>query len=75
MRWAGHVESMGKRKCSYRVLVGNLRTTWKPPVIDGRIISRWIFRKRGGGVDRIKLAQNGDRWWVIVKDLMNLRIP
>jgi len=23
MRWVGHVASMGKRKCSYSVLVGN----------------------------------------------------
>jgi hypothetical protein len=42
--------------------------------IDGRIISKWIFKKRfgGRGVDRIELAQDMDKWWV--NAIMNLQV-
>jgi len=49
----GHVARMGERRSVYRVLVrkpkrkkGHLRD----PVVDGRIIIRWIFRKWGVGI-------------------------
>jgi hypothetical protein len=45
VRWAGHVERMGER-CVYRVLLGNLR---EGPVVDERIILRWIFRRWDAG--------------------------
>jgi len=28
-----------------------------------------------GGIDWIDLAQNGDRWRVLVNEIMNLRVP
>jgi len=28
-----------------------------------------------GGMEGIKLAQDRDRWWVLVNAVMNLRIP
>ena len=28
-----------------------------------------------GGMDWIKLAQDRDRWWVLVNVVMNLRVP
>jgi hypothetical protein len=37
--------------------------------LDGRIISKRIIMKwdeGGGDVDRIKLAQDRDRWWALV---------
>jgi hypothetical protein len=43
--------------------------------IDRRIISRWIFRKWSGGMDWIDLAQDRDRWQVLVNIVMNLWVP
>jgi hypothetical protein len=46
------------------------------PDIYGRIILRWLFRKWDvGGMDWIKLAQDRDRWWALVKVETNLRVP
>jgi hypothetical protein len=47
MRWAGHVERMGKRRGIYSVLVGRPERTnhLEDPGIDGRIILRCVFRK------------------------------
>ena len=28
-----------------------------------------------GGIDRIDLAENRDRWWVLVFAVMNLQVP
>jgi hypothetical protein len=43
--------------------------------LDGRIILRWIIRKWDGRMDWIDLAQDRDRWWVLVNEVMNLRVP
>jgi len=47
MRWTGHVGHMGDRRGVYRVLVGKLegRRHLGDPVLGGRTILRWIFRK------------------------------
>ena len=29
----------------------------------------------GGGVDWIDLAQDKDRWWALVNDVMKLQVP
>jgi hypothetical protein len=42
MRWAGHVAHIGDRRSAYWVLVGRPEDL----VIDGRIILKWIFKKK-----------------------------
>jgi hypothetical protein len=42
--------------------------------VDGRIISKWIFKNGDvGDVDYIDLAQDGDRWRALVIAVMNFR--
>jgi hypothetical protein len=50
------------------------RDQLEDPGIDGRIILRWIFRKRYLGMDRIDLAKDRDRCWTLVYAVMNLRV-
>jgi hypothetical protein len=52
MRWAGHVERMGKRRGVYRFLVGKpeIKGPFGSPVIDGNIILKWIFREMNVGL-------------------------
>jgi hypothetical protein len=52
LRWTGHVARMGERRGVYRVLVGNLweRDHLGEADVNGKIILRWIFRKRDVGV-------------------------
>jgi hypothetical protein len=45
------------------------------PDVDGRIILKWIFKTRDGSMDWIELAQDRDRWRVLVNAVMNLRVP
>jgi hypothetical protein len=46
------------------------------PSIGGRIILTWIFEKwDGGSMQWIDQAQDRDRWRILVKAVINLRIP
>jgi hypothetical protein len=77
MRWAGHVARIGGEVCT-GVWWGNLRKRdqWGDRSLDGGIIVRWIFKEvRCGGMDFIELAQDRDRWRVLVNAVMNLRVP
>jgi hypothetical protein len=68
---------MGEGRGVYRILV------WRPegrnhlgdPGVDGRIISKWILKTWDRGMDWTELAQDRDRWRVLVNTVMNLRVP
>ena len=46
------------------------------PVVDERIILRWIFRKWDVGcMDWIHLDQNRVRWRTLVNAVMKIRVP
>jgi hypothetical protein len=62
---------------AYRILVG--RSEGKRPLgrpgIDGRIILNWIFKRWGGEAWTglmIDVAQDRDRWQVLVNTVMRL---
>ena len=44
------------------------------PCVDGRIILKWILKKRGGGIGWIDLVQDRDNWWTLLDAVMNLRV-
>jgi hypothetical protein len=75
MRWAGHVARMGERGV-YRVLgkpegkrsLGRPRRRW----VDIRMDLQEVGC---GHVDWIGLAQDRDRWLMLVSAVMNLRVP
>ena len=78
MRWAGHVARMGEEMGVHRVLVG--KPEGKRPL--GRPRRRWVDNIRMdlqevgcGYVDWIGLAQDRDRWRMLVSTVMNLRVP
>jgi hypothetical protein len=45
------------------------------PGVDGKIILKWIFKQRDGGMEWIEPAQDRDRWRALVNAVMNLRVP
>jgi hypothetical protein len=45
------------------------------PGVDGRIILKLIFKKWDGSMDWIELAQDRDRWRVLVNAVVNLWVP
>jgi len=77
MRWAGHVARMGEERGVYRVLVRKPEA--KRP--QGKPRRRWVDNIRMdlqdmgcGYMDWIGLAQDRDRWWTLVSEVMNLRV-
>jgi hypothetical protein len=44
------------------------------PGLDGGIILKWIFEKRGRGINWIDLAVDRDRWRVLVNVATSLRV-
>jgi hypothetical protein len=70
IRWAGHVERMGRIEVCTGFLWGSLRERgyWGHQDIDGRIILRWIFRKLEGvvgtGWNWLRIGTGGGHLWV-----------
>ena len=78
MKWDGHVTHMDEERGVYRVLVGE--PEGRRPL--GRPRLRWVDNIRTdlqevecGQVDWIGLAQDRDRWRMLVSAVMNLRVP
>ena len=69
---------MGEERGVYRVLMGKPEA--RRPL--GRPRHRWVDNIRTdlqevecGYMDWIGLAQDTDRWWMLVSAVMNLRVP
>jgi hypothetical protein len=45
------------------------------PGVHGRIILKWIFKKWGGDMDWVEVAQDTDRWRALVNVVMDLGVP
>jgi len=78
MRWAGHLARMGEERVLYRVLVGKPEV--RRPLERPR--RRWVdnikmdLQEVGCGyMEWIGLAQDRDRWQMLVRILMNFRVP
>jgi len=78
MRWAWHVARMREERGVYRVLVG--KPEGRRPL--GRPRRRWVYNIKMdlqyvgcGYLDWIGLAQDRDRWQMLVSAVMNLRVP
>jgi len=77
MRWAVNVARMGERRSVYSVLVG--KPEGKRPL--GRPRRRWeeniktdLQEAECGGMDRIDLARDRDRWRALVNVVMKIRV-
>jgi hypothetical protein len=76
MRWAGHVARMGEKRPAYRLRVGKpegKRPLGRPRHIWMDNIKMDLTEIGWDGVDRIRLAQDEDRWRALVNAVMNLR--
>jgi hypothetical protein len=71
---------MGKKRDSYRMLVGKpegkrplgtTRRRW----VDNNNIRMGLVRVGWGDVDWIGLAQDRDKWRALVNSVLNLRVP
>ena len=73
VRWVGHYARLEEGRGVHRVIVG--KPEGKRPL--GRPRRRWKvnIKKVGGCGDWMELAQDRDRWRVLVNTVMNLRVP
>jgi hypothetical protein len=78
MRWAGHVARMGEIRNASKIMVGKPET--KRPL--GRPRRRWEYNIKielveigFGGVEWIHLAQDRDRWRILVNKAINFWVP
>jgi hypothetical protein len=78
IRWTRHVAYMGAKRNAYRILVG--KPEGKRPL--GRPRDKWedniktnFSDKKWSGMDWINLARDREQWRIVVKTVMNLRVP
>jgi hypothetical protein len=78
MRWAGHLARIGKKRNTYKLLVGEPEK--KMPL--GRPRHMWLDNikiGRGevglGDVEWFGVAQDNNTWRVILNSVMSLRVP
>jgi hypothetical protein len=45
------------------------------PDVDGKLILKFISKKWDGGIDRIDLAHDSNRWRELVNAAINFRVP
>ena len=45
------------------------------PIIDGKIILKWVLEKWDENMDWIDLAQDRDRWRAVENAVMTLQFP
>jgi hypothetical protein len=68
---------MGKRRGPHKVIVGKPegKDKFLHTDVEWRTILRWILESGMKGMDLIDLAEDRDRWRVLVNVVMNLRVP
>jgi hypothetical protein len=77
MRWRGHVADMGEKRGVYRVLVRKpegKRSLGRPKRRWEGSIKMNLQEVGCGGMDWIYLAQDRDRWRVLLNVVMNPRV-
>jgi hypothetical protein len=77
MRWAGHVERMGRVEVYAGFWWGNLRESplGRPRRGWENIIKMALQEVGCGSMDWIDVAQDRDRWRTLVRAVINLRFP
>ena len=78
MRWAGHVARMEEGRCVHKVLVGKPELNsplWRPRRRWEDNINMDLQEVGRGCGDWMGLAQDRDRWRVLVSTVMNSGVP
>jgi len=79
MRWTGHVVPNGRGKVHREFEWGDLkeRNILEVPVVDGRVILKWLSKRLNGGgpLVYIDLVQDRNRWRALVNTVTKFLVP